>query len=301
MSVTTRVRTKTSPTIHPTAVVERGARLGDGVVVGPMCYVGPKVTLGPGTHLVSHVSVLGRTTLGSNNRVWPFATLGGNPQDLKFKGEDAELIIGDRNEIRESATMHIGTANGGNVTRVGSDNLFMVGSHVAHDCTIGSHVLLANGVGLSGHVHVHDHANVAGNVGVHHFVSIGSYCYVGGMSRVVHDVPPFMKFEGNPGRVRALNDILLQRAGFPSESIAHLRDVTRRLFRGILAESPAMAEGVVVISGTMSEKLERVMVEYPRDSHVAHLVQFMRNTLHSPNGRYLETLRKDNRRTNPTK
>ncbi len=300
MTTTTR-RKHASAQVHPTAVVQRGARLGEGVVVGPHCHVGAHVTLGDRTQLVSHVVVLGRTTLGCDNRVWPFATVGADPQDLKYRGEESELIVGDRNEIRESVTLHLGTENGGGVTRIGSDNLLMVGAHVAHDCVVGSHVLLANNVGLSGHVHVHDHANVAGAVGVHHFVSFGSYCYVGGMSRVVHDVPPYMKVEGNPARVRALNDILLHRAGVPGESIDRLKDVHRRLFRGhAKPQSETTTEGQEA-PATLAGKLDAIQNDFARDPYVQNLAQFIRNTLKSPMGRYLETLRKDNRKANPTK
>lgn len=274
------------PQVHPSSVIEPGARLAESVIVGPMCLVGANAVLGAGTRLVSHVAILGRTTLGEGNVVWPQAVLGAAPQDLKFRGEDSELIIGDRNQIRESVTMHIGTANDAGVTRVGSDNLFMVGVHVAHDCIIGSRVIIANNVCLAGHVRIEDHANVAGVAAAHHFVTIGRYCYVGGMSRVVHDVPPFLIAEGDPASVRGVNERGLRRHGFSDKAVLSLREAYKRLYR---------RRRTLGSNAPFAARLDSLLVDFPGDENIALLVASLRNTLLSPHGRYRETLRRDNR------
>ena len=279
--------------IHPTAVVEPGAQIADDVSIGPFCYVGPNVRLGPGTRLVAHVTLLGNTALGADNTIWPQATLGANPQDLKFDGEDTHLIIGDNNEIRESATIHPGTANGGGITRVGNDNLIMVGAHIAHDCTIGNHVVLANSVHLAGHICIQDHVVVSGASGLHHYVTVGQYAFIGGMTRIVHDAPPFMIHEGNPSKVRGINTIGMTRHRFPKETADHLKDVYRRLYRNNTGES-----GVVK---TMAQNLDEIEADYPDDECVALLVQFIRNSSIGMYGRYRESCRNDNRRAAPVK
>ncbi len=281
------------PQIHPSAVVERTAELAEDVVVGPFCYVGPRVRLGAGTRLVTHVTVLGRTTLGAQNVVWPYATIGGDPQDLKFHGEDSQVLIGDRNEIRENVTIHKGTDNGGGITRVGDDNLIMVGVHVAHDCTIGSHIIIANAVQLAGHIVVEDHAAIAGAAAAHHFVTIGQYAYVGGLTRVVKDVPPFMVVEGNPARVRKANVTLLERSRFSNERIERIKKAHRLLFANGDSETRTVgrtAEAVVA--------LER---EFPDDPCIAALLDSVRKAGYGTHGRYREALREDTPRANPVK
>jgi UDP-N-acetylglucosamine acyltransferase len=294
------------PKIHPTAVVDPAAHLADDVEVGPLCYIGPKVTIGAGTRLVSHVAILGRTTIGQGNTIWPQATLGADPQDLKFHGEDTELIIGDHNDIRELVTMHLGTGNGGGVTRVGSDNLIMGGTHIAHDCIVGSHVIMANNVGLAGHVHVEDHANIGGAVGVHHFVTFGQYCFVGGMSRVVQDVPPFMIAEGAPCIVRGVNTIGLKRNRFPEDSIERLKDSYRRLFRRNVSRRLEGEEALELPAAepqgpsTMAERVAALEADYGNDECVRLLVDFVRRTMIGMYGRYRESERKDKRIPGPT-
>lgn len=309
--------------IHPTAVVEPGARIADEAVVGPMCHVGAQAVIGRGSRLVSHVVVLGRTTLGEGNTVWPQAVLGAAPQDLKFRGEDSELVIGDRNEIRELATLHLGTANAGGVTRVGSDNLLMVGCHVAHDCVVGDRVIIANNVALAGHVHIEDGVNIGGVAGVHHFVTIGRHAFVGGMTRLVHDAPPFMIIEGNPSEVRGVNVIGLERKGFDAGSIERLKEAYRRLFRGrhgprgrrqdrnreragndghgkrLEAADPAGEEAAAASGdarGNMAQRLDALENEWSHDEAIRVLVEFQRRVAASAYGRYRETLRADPRR-----
>lgn len=280
------------PSIHPSSVIEPGAQIAGDAVIGPFCYVGASVRIGAGTRLVSHVSVIGHTTIGEGNVVWPQAVLGADPQDLKFRGEEAQLVIGDRNQIRELVTMHLGTQNGGGVTRVGSHNLIMAGAHVAHDCDIGSHVLIANNVGLSGHVRVEDHANIAGVTGVHHFVTVGQYSYTGGMSRVVHDVPPFMLVEGDPAAVRHPNFIGLERHGFAPQSIDAIRDCFRRIYR----QNKRSGDGEGETRGSIEERLAALRREYGGDECVKVFVDAVERSAAGVFGRYLEGKRRDERR-----
>ncbi len=277
--------------IHSTAVVD-SPNVHPDAIIGPLCYVGPKATIGAGTRLVSHVSVLGRTTLGEHNTVWPGAVLGADPQDLKFKGEDAQLIVGDYNDIRECVTMHIGTENGGGVTRVGSHNLIMAYVHAGHDCIIGNHCIIANAVQLAGHIRVEDHANIGGATAVHHYVTIGQYSFIGGMTPVVRDVPPFMVVAGNPQRVRGVNTIGLERHRFPPETQERLKDAWRRLFK-IAAED----NGV----GATNQALAELGSEYPDDECIHLLIQSVRNAAIGTYGRYREASRKDDRYHNPVR
>ncbi|MEM8782008.1 MAG: acyl-ACP--UDP-N-acetylglucosamine O-acyltransferase [Planctomycetota bacterium] len=279
------------PTIHPTAIVDPAASLADDVQVGPFCIVGPKVTLGAGCRLMSHIHIMGRTTAGEHNTFWPQCVIGAQPQDLKYQGEDTELLIGDHNDIRESVTMHPGTANDLGVTRVGSHNLIMAYAHVAHDCVLGDRIVIANGVQLAGHVCVKNHAVIGGVTAIHHMVTIGQHAFVGGMVRVSKDVPPFMVVEGNPARVRNLNTIGLKRRGFTDESIAHLRDAYRRLY------GPMMRNKVVDTEAVCADLTDA----YPHDPHVATLVQALRDTAAGLHGRSRENTRKDNRWSNPSK
>ena len=184
--------------IHPTAIVEEGAKLGTGVRIGPYCTIGPDVELGEGVALVSHVVLAGRTRIGPNTRIYPFASIGHPPQDLKYKGEASSLEIGSNNIIREYVTMSPGTEGGGMVTRVANNCLFMVGAHVAHDCQIGHHVIMANNATLAGHVDVGDYAILGGLAAVHQFVRIGRHAMIGGMSGVEHDIIPVRLRHGRP-------------------------------------------------------------------------------------------------------
>ena len=280
------------PEIHPTSVVETGAQIADDVIVGPLCYIGEHVSIGAGSILISQATVIGNTTLGRGNTVFPHATLGAFPQDLKYKGENSRLVIGDNNDFRESVTAHLGTENGGGVTTIGSDSLFMVGAHVAHDCDIGNHVILANSVLLAGHVQIQDHAVVSGDAALHHFVTVGEYAYVGGKTRIVHDVPPFMIVEGNPSRVRGFNKIGLERHGFDPDSIQHIRDAYRRLFGGNEnGNSPA----------NTNEALASLEKEYPDDGRIEQLIGFVRCMAEGTSGRHRESKRSDDRHSNTPK
>jgi len=278
------------PKIHPTAIVEPGAQLADDVVIGPYCHIGSSVRLGRGCQLKSHVCISGRTTLGEHNVLWPFTSIGADPQDLKFDGEDSELIIGDHNDIRECVTIHKGTANDEGVTRVGSHCLLMNYVHVGHDCVIGDSCVIANAVQLAGHIHVENHANIGGASAVHHFVTIGRYAYVAGMTRIVQDVPPFMLAEGNPSRIRKVNVTLLKRHHFPDDEIECLKKAFRRLYSG--------ENGAV---GKTAATLTQLEVDFGDSQTVGELVAYLRRSAEAGNGRYRESLRRDNPFSNPVR
>lgn len=247
--------------IHPTAIVEQGATLADDVRIGAYSVIGPNVELGAGVIVESHVVVGGHTRIGENTHIFPFASIGLKPQDLKFKGEESELIIGKRNQIREHVTMNPGTQGGGLVTRVGDDCLFMVGAHVAHDCILGDHIIMANNATLAGHVRLGDHAIIGGLSAVHQFVRIGHHAMVGGMSGVEQDVIPFGSVSGDRAHLVGLNLVGLKRHGFEREDIHTLRNAYRLLFAD---------------EGTLSERLLDVAKVFGENSVVEAIVGFMR-------------------------
>ncbi len=240
--------------IHPTAIVEDGAELGTGVRIGPYCIVSSEAKLGDGVVLDSHVVIGGRTTIGPNNRFYPFAAIGTAPQDTKYAGEPSELILGANNVVREHVTMHPGTEGGGMVTRVGNNCLIMVGAHLAHDCQLGDHVILVNNVILGGHVEVQDHAILGGMSAVHQFVRIGRHAMIGGKSAVEHDVIPYGSVLGNRAYLSGLNIIGLKRRGFSRDEIHGLRAAYRLLF----AQEGTMQERLVDVAAMFSEH-EQVM------------------------------------------
>lgn len=264
--------------IHPAAQVHRNAKLGKNVEIGAFTLIDEHVEIGEGTIIKNNITITGHTSLGKDNRVFPGTSLGTEPQDLKHRGEDTRLEIGDRNVIRECVTINTGTAVGGGITKVGNDNLFMAGAHIAHDCEIEDGVLLANNVLLGGHVKVESNAKLMGLVGVQPFTTIGQHAYVGGLTRIVQDVPPFMLVEGNPSRVRQVNVVGLERANFTQERIESIRDAFQKIFRqtGVLNQSRVLDE---------LEK-QNVSIE-----EVKMLISFMRNTMKGKFGRYREILR----------
>lgn len=217
--------------IDPRAVIHAGAELGEGVEVGPFAVIGPHVRLGKGVTVGSHAVVDGHTTLGAGCRIFPFASVGTIPQDLKYRGEPTVLEVGERTVIREFTTVNLGTAGGGGVTRVGSDCLLMAYSHVAHDCRLGNRVILANAATLAGHVTVEDFAGIGGLTAVHQFVRIGEHAYVGGCSAVVMDIPPFCTASGNRAKLFGLNLEGLKRRGFDKEAQEALRRTYRAVFQ----------------------------------------------------------------------
>jgi UDP-N-acetylglucosamine acyltransferase len=217
--------------VHPNALVDPRAELGEGVSIGPFSIVGPDVSIGAGTSVGPHAVITGRTRIGRNNRIGSFTTLGEIPQDKKYAGEPTELVIGDGNTIREFCSFNTGTVQGGAVTRIGSDNWIMAYVHVAHDCRIGDHTVLANAAQFSGHAEVGDWAVVGGMTGVHQFVRIGAHSMVGGASALRQDVPPFVMCGGNPCQAHGINAEGLQRRGFDEAAISALKRAYRRVFR----------------------------------------------------------------------
>lgn len=217
--------------IHPTAIIHPRAEVDPSAHVGPYCVIGEHVRIGRGTVLHNHVTVQGPTLIGEDNTVYPYAVLGAEPQDLKYHGGETTLVIGDRNKIREHATIHRGTEVGGNRTVIGSDCMVMVGVHVAHDCTIEDEVIIANGSMLGGHCCIEFGAVLGGGVGVHHFATVGTLAFIGGMARVAKDVPPYIVVEGSPAEPRKVNTTALVRRRWNTENIERLRTAYRLIFR----------------------------------------------------------------------
>ncbi|MBI5835808.1 MAG: acyl-ACP--UDP-N-acetylglucosamine O-acyltransferase [Candidatus Eisenbacteria bacterium] len=232
-------REETRPRIHATALVDPRAELGTGVQVGPYAIVGAGVRLGAGTRVGPHAVLMGNLSLGEDNVVHPHAVLGDDPQDLKFRGERSYVEIGDRNQIREFCTVHPATVEDG-ATRIGSDCLLMAYTHVGHDCRVGNHVVMANSAHLGGHVSVDDWAILGGVTAVHQFARVGRHSLVGMGSRVVKDVPPFVKCAGEPLRTAGLNTVGLVRRGFPAETRLELKRAYRILFRSHLTVREAV-------------------------------------------------------------
>lgn len=217
--------------IHPTALIDPSARLGQDVRIEPYAVIGADVDIGDGCQIGHHAVILGPTRLGRDNRIFPHACLGGEPQDIGYAGEATRLEIGARNVIREFVTIHRGTPKDRGVTRVGDDNMFMVHAHIAHDCVIGDHVIMANAATLAGHVTVGDYVNIAGLCAIHQFVRIGAHAMLGGGSMVPLDIPPFMLANGNRAKLYGLNVRGLQRRGFSPEDLRQLKQAYHLLFR----------------------------------------------------------------------
>jgi UDP-N-acetylglucosamine acyltransferase len=217
--------------VEPSAVVDPRAELDDDVHVGPFCVVGPHVRIGRGTHLANQVTIMGRVTLGKENRLFPGAVIGADPQDISYRGSDTQVVIGDHNVIREGVTINRGSEKEEGLTSVGDGCFIMAGVHVAHDCRVGNRVIIANATLLGGHVHIHDDATISGGVAIHHFSTIGSFSFTGGLSRVLQDVPPYMLSEGNPSRSRCINIVALKRNDFTADTIRALGEAHRLIYR----------------------------------------------------------------------
>lgn len=275
MDPTVTTPNKTNPLIHPTAVIDPGARIADDVQVGPYCVIGPEVSIAEGNVLQSSVVLAGKTTIGRNNLFCHHVVIGTPAQIQKDLGPEVGVVIGDHNVFREAATVNAGTLHGGGPTRIGNSCYLMIGAHVAHDCIVSDRVELINNVLLGGHVKVEEGAILSGAVGVHHFVSIGKLAFIGGMSRIVQDAPPFMLLEGNPSRVRGVNVVGLRRAGFDEARINALKWAHRILYRSKLSRSKAV------------EKLRRDLMT----PDVEYLVEFLQTTTGGKQGRAREALR----------
>jgi len=249
------------PVIHSSACVEAGAQLGAGVQIGPFCHVGPHVVLADGVRLVSHVSIAGVTSIGARTRIFPFASIGHEPQDLKYRGEPANLTVGEDCIIREGVTMNSGTAGGGSQTIVGARCAFLANSHVAHDCRLGDDIILSNNVLLAGHCHVGDFVIISGAAAVQQFVRIGAHAFIGGLAGVDKDVIPYAMALGDRAALAGLNFVGLKRRNFSRESIHDLRRAYRALF------AP---------EGTLKERIENVATEFAGHAEVQQILDFLR-------------------------
>ena len=263
--------------IHKSAIVHPAAVLGEEVEIGPFSIIGANVTIGEGTIIKNHVTITGNTSIGKNNIIHPNAVLGAEPQDLKYQGECTFLEMGDNNVVREGVTINAGTAGGGGKTVVGDNNFFMSCVHVAHDCIIEDNVLLANGVLLGGHIMIERGAKLMGLVGIQPFVTIGRYAYVGGHTRIVQDVPPYVIIEGHPAKIRQVNVVGLEREGFSKEQIDEIKKAFRALFRSDELNR--------------SKALEELEGQNDVSPEIRHLVTFLRNADKGKFGRYRESFR----------
>jgi len=246
--------------IHPTAIISPKAELGEHVIIGPYSIIGDFVTLHDEVELQSHVVINGPCEIGRGTKILPFASLGQSPQDLKFKGEETRLIIGERNVIRECVTINRGTAGGGGVTSVGDDNLFMAQAHVAHDCHVGSRNVFANLASLAGHVTVEDDTTLGAFVGVHQFCRIGAHAFIGGMSKIVKDALPYARTDGTEAKCYGANTVGLRRKGFTNEAIRHIQQAFQLLLQSKLNTTQA---------------LERMKAELAGSPEIDYLIEFI--------------------------
>ena len=245
--------------IHKTAIIDPKSKISDNVKIGPYSVIGPNVEIGEGTVVQSHVNITGNTKIGLNNKIYPFASIGNDPQDLKFKGEQTKLEIGDNNKIREYVTINPGTEGGGGLTRVGNNCLFMVSAHVAHDCTVGDNVILANNVPLGGHAHIDDNAIIGGNSAVQQFTRVGKFAMIGGMCGVVRDVIPFGIAHGNRSKLHGLNLIGLRRKNIPNKDIMVLSNAYKEIFK----------------NENLTENLNTLSTEFKENELVVEVVSFI--------------------------
>jgi UDP-N-acetylglucosamine acyltransferase len=250
-----------APVIHSSALIERGAAIGAGVSIGPFCHVGPNVALDDGVSLISHVVVAGSTTVGARTKIYPFASIGHPPQDLKYRGEPVRLVIGADCLIREGVTMNPGTAGGGCETIVGARCALLANSHVAHDCKLGDDVILSNNVMLGGHCRIGDFVIFGGGAAAHQYVRVGAHAFIGGLAGVEHDVIPFGIALGNRAALAGLNVIGLKRRGFDREAIHALHRVYRQLFAS---------------DGTLKERVESLSAEFADHSEAMQILDFIR-------------------------
>ncbi len=252
-----------SSSIHSTAVVASGAQIAENVQIGPYSVIGANVKIGAGTWVGPHVVVEGHTTIGENNRLFQFASIGSAPQDLKYKGEPTLLIIGDSNIIREYVTLQPGTIQANGKTVIGNGNLFMASSHVGHDCVVGNGNVFANNVAVAGHVTIQDKVIIGGMAGIHQFCTIGNHAMLSGGSMVVKDVPPYCIAQGDRANLRGLNTLGLQRAGFEKEQIFNIKKAYRSLF---------------MAKGKMSERINSIPSEIAIQPYISTMIEFIKSS-----------------------
>ncbi len=256
-----------SVNIHKTAIIEDGAKISKSAVIGAYCYIGSDVTISDNVTLKTHIHIEGRTSIGSGTTIFPFASIGTSPQDLKFSGEKSELIIGENNVIREHVTMNPGTKHGNMKTVVGDNCLFMVGSHVAHDCIVGNNVIMANNATLAGHVIVGDYAILGGLSGIHQFIRIGEHAVIGGMSAVESDVIPYGRVKGDRAFLAGLNLIGLERHGFSKTDIKQLQKAFNQLFGD---------------DGTLDQRIDMVSNDFSDNELVLSIINFAKEKTKFP-------------------
>ena len=253
--------------IHPTAVIDSGAVIADGAEIGPYAVIGENVRIGEGTVIGPHAVIRGPTTIGRENRIFQFASIGEAPQDLKYAGEETRLEIGDRNRIREYVTIHRGTVQDNGITRIGNDNLLMVSTHVAHDCVIGNHVIMSNAASLAGHVHVQDNAILGGFTLVHQYCTVGAHCFTGMGSGISKDVPPYVLVSGNPAVPHGINSEGLKRRDFSEDDIRSIKKAYKLLYTSGLKLSEA------------SEQIEVLAESHPAVMVMAEFLQKSRRSI----------------------
>lgn len=269
------------PSIHKLACVDPRAKIAEGVEIGPFCVVGPDVSIGAGTKLLNNVTITGHTKIGANNVIFPNAVLGAIPQDKKFRGETTYLEIGDSNHIRENVTIHLGTGDGGGLTKVGNGNLVMVGSHLGHDVLVGDNCVIANNVLIAGHVQLGNHVILSGAVGIHHKVTVGDFSYAAGMARLTHDVPPFVKVEEDD-RIRAVNSLGLRRNGFRDDDVNAIEEAIWKLF---------LDKDRAPMNTVLRQIREGALPNLSGNAHVMRVVEFLERRNQGKHGRYLESHR----------
>ena len=262
--------------IAANAWIDPRAEIDEEVEIGPFCTIGAGAKIARGTRLINSVTLMGNVTIGQNNLIYPNVVIGADPQDVSYQGTDTRVEIGDNNTIREGVTVNRATEKEDGVTRIGSHNLFMSNSHVAHDCKVGSHIIIASGTLLAGHVHVHDHASLSGNCAVHHYATIGQYCFVSGLSRVLHDAPPFMLLDGHPARPRCINIVALKRNDFTNETVDTLAAAHRLLYRTKVGV--VHAREILTANNQISAEVE-------------HLLSFVEGQQEGKHGRRRESIR----------
>ena len=252
--------------IHKTAIVDPKAKISSSVNIGPYSIIGPNVEIGKDTDINSHVSIAGHTKIGKNNKIYPFASIGNDPQDLKFKGEISSLEIGDNNKIREYVSINPGTDGGCGVTKIGNNCLFMVSSHVAHDCNIGNNIVVVNNVAIGGHVHIEDNAIIGGNSAVHQFIRIGKFAMIGGMCAVIRDVIPYGLVQGNRSILKGINLIGLRRNNISNHDITLLSNAYKELFK----------------SENLSENLKNLSDDFKKNNLVMEILEFLQKDKKRP-------------------
>jgi UDP-N-acetylglucosamine acyltransferase len=245
--------------IHKTAIIDPRAKISSNVVVGPYTIIGPNVVIESGVSIQSHVHITGYTRIGKNNKIYPFASIGNDPQDLKYKGEKTELIIGESNIIREYVTINPGTIGGGGITKIGNRSLFMIGAHIAHDCTIGSNVVIANSAAIAGHAEINDYVVIGGNCGVQQFTRIGRMAMIGGMTGVSRDVIPYGLSTGNRNFLNGINIVGLRRSKISNKEIIGLTDAYKEIFK----------------TENLNDNLSKLNGEFKENKFVKEVVEFI--------------------------